>query len=152
LADLNGNITEANDAFLQMVSYTREELRSGKLRWDEITPPEYRRLHEEAIAELISSGVCTPFEKEFIRKDGSHVPVMVGGTMVEQSQQSALCFVLDITERKQAEQKIHEQAALLNITTDAILVRDLGNKFDFGTQGLNMCMDGKPKKRSAKCR
>jgi PAS domain S-box-containing protein len=135
LADLNGNITEANDAFLQMVSYTREELRSGKLRWDEITPPEYRRLHEEAIAELLSSGVCTPFEKEFIRKDGSHVPVMVGGTMVEQSQQSALCFVLDITERKQAEQKIHEQAALLNITTDAILVRDLGNKIRFWNTG-----------------
>ncbi len=135
LADLNGNITEANDAFLQMLGYERKELLSGNLRWDEITPPEYRRLDAGAIAEFISSGVCTPFEKEFIHKDGTRVPVMVGGALVEQSQQSTLCFVLDISEGKQAEQKIHEQAALLDITTDAILVRELGNEIRFWNKG-----------------
>jgi PAS domain S-box-containing protein len=135
LADLNGNITEANDAFLQMLGYERKELLSGNLRWDEITPPEYRRLDAGAIAEFISSGVCTPFEKEFIHKDGTRVPVMVGGALVEQSQQSTLCFVLDISEGKQAEQKIHEQAALLDITTDAILVRELDNEIRFWNKG-----------------
>jgi PAS domain S-box-containing protein len=135
LADLNGNITEANDAFLQMLGYERQELLSGNLRWDEITPPEYRRLDAGAIAEFISSGVCTPFEKEFIHKDGTRVPVMVGGALVEQSQQSTLCFVLDISEGKQAEQKIHEQAALLDISTDAILVRELGNQIRFWNKG-----------------
>ena len=135
LADLNGNITEANDAFLQMLGYERQELLSGNLRWDEITPPEYRPLDAGAIAEFISSGVCTPFEKEFIHKDGTRVPVMVGGALVEQSQQSTLCFVLDISEGKQAEQKIHEQAALLDISTDAILVRELGNQIRFWNKG-----------------
>src|SRR4028119_1269661 len=142
LADLNGNIIEANDAFLEMVGYGREELHSGRLRWDEITPPEYRHFDEKAIAEFISSGVCTPFEKEFIRKDGSRVPTMVGGALVEHSQQNALCFVLDISDsyrqatlRKLAEQKIHEQAALLDITTDAIFVRDLDNKIRYWNKG-----------------
>jgi PAS domain S-box-containing protein len=135
LTDLSGKIIEANNAFLHMVGYTQEELRSGNLGWDAITPLENRQLDQGAIAELINSGVCTPFEREFIRKDGSRVPVMVGGALLEEFQQNAVCFVLDITERKQAEQKIHEQAALLNITTDAILVRDLDNQIQFWSKG-----------------
>jgi PAS domain S-box-containing protein len=135
LTDLNGNITDANDAFLHMVGYTREELRLSQLRLNEMTPPEYRPLEEKAIAEFIASGVCTPFEKEFISKDGSRVPVMVGGALVEQSQQSAVCFVLDISDRKIAERKIREQAALLDITTDAIFVRDLDNQIRFWNKG-----------------
>jgi hypothetical protein len=61
-----------------------------------MTPPEYRDLEEKAIAEFLTSGVCTPFEKEFIRKDGTRVPAVVGGALIEQSQPSAVCFVLDI--------------------------------------------------------
>ncbi|HEY9600935.1 MAG TPA: PAS domain S-box protein [Allocoleopsis sp.] len=135
LADLSGKITEANNAFLNMVGYSQEELRYGNLSWDEITPVEYRHLNEGAIAELINSGVCTPFEKEFIRKDGMRIPIVIGGALLEESQHSAVCFVLDITERKQAEQKIHEQAALLDITTDAILVRNLDNQIQFWSKG-----------------
>ncbi|HEY9665752.1 MAG TPA: PAS domain S-box protein [Coleofasciculaceae cyanobacterium] len=135
LADLKGNITEANNAFLQMVGYSHEELRSRHLRWDELTPPEYRPKDEGAITELINSSVCTPFEKEFIRSDGSRIPVLVGGALAEQSQEMAVCFVLDISERKRAEQKIHEQAALLDITTDAIFVGDLNNQIQFWNKG-----------------
>lgn len=135
LADLSGKITEANNAFLHMVGYTQEEVRSGHLSWDEITPVEYRHVDEGALAELIDSGVCNPFEKEFICKDGKRIPIMIGGALLEESQPSAVCFVLDITERKQAEQKIHEQAALLDITTDAILVRDLDNQVQFWSKG-----------------
>ncbi|MBD0363197.1 MAG: PAS domain S-box protein, partial [Coleofasciculus sp. C3-bin4] len=134
-ADLNGNITEANDAFLQMVGYERSELRSGDLRLDKITPPEYQHLDQGAIAQLISSGVCPAFEKEFIRSDGTRIPLLVGWAMLEESQQNTIGFVLDLTERKQAEQKIREQAALLDITTDAILVRDLNNQIQFWNQG-----------------
>ena len=142
LVDLSGKITEANDAFLQMVGYTREELQLGRLRLNEMTPPEYRHLEEQAIAEFITTGACTPFEKEFICKDNSRVPAVVGGALVEQSQQKAVCFVLDISDahrqaalRKQAEQKIRQQAALLDITTDAILVRDLDNQIRFWNKG-----------------
>jgi len=135
LVELSGNIKEANDAFLQMVGYTREELQAGKLHWPTITPPEYRHLDAKASAELSNSGVCTPFEKEYICKDGSRLPVMVGGTLIDKSQPNALCFVLDLTERKQADRKIREQAALLDITTDAILVRDLDNQILFWNKG-----------------
>lgn len=134
-ADFRGNITEANDAFLQMVGYEREELQTGGLHWNEMTPPEYRRLDESAIAEFLSSGVCTPYEKEFICKDGRRLPVMLGAALLEPSQPKAVCFVLDITERKQADRKIQEQAALLDITTDAILVQDLNNQILFWNKG-----------------
>ena len=135
LLDLGGTIIEANDAFLRMVGYTREDVHLGHLRLNEMTSPEYRHLEERAIAEFITSRVCTPFEQEFIRQDGSRVPAVVGGALVEESQQNALCFVLDISDRKQAEQKIREQAALLDITTDAILVRDLNNQIQFWNKG-----------------
>src|SRR4028119_2134344 len=82
LTDLNGNITDANDAFLKMVGYTRSELLRGELRWDKMTSPEYQRLDQEAIAQLISAGVCHPFEKAYICKDGSRLPALVGGALV----------------------------------------------------------------------
>jgi PAS domain S-box-containing protein len=142
LTDLRGNITEANDAFLNMLGYDREALLSGKLCWQNMTPPEYHSLDERAIAELICAGVSTPFEKEYIRKDGSRVPVVVGRALVEKSQQTTVGFVLDISDRlaalrdrKLAEQKIREQAALLDITTDAIIVQDLDNQIQFWNKG-----------------
>ncbi|HEY9673287.1 MAG TPA: response regulator [Waterburya sp.] len=133
--DLKGNITDANDAFLEIVGYERSELLRGDLGWDKMTPPEYQGMDERAIAEFTRSGVCTPFEKELIRKDGTHIPVMVGGALLEESPQSTVGFVLDLTERKIAEQKIHEQAALLDITTDAIIVRDLNKQIQFWNKG-----------------
>ncbi len=133
--DLDGNITEANDAFLKIVGYEHSELLRGELYWDAITPLEYRSLDERAIAELLGSGVCTPYEKEFIRSDGTRVPIMIGSVLLEESQQSAVGFVLDLTERKIAEQKIREQAALLDITTDAIVVRDLNQQIRFWNKG-----------------
>jgi PAS domain S-box-containing protein len=135
LADLSGKITEANDAFLEMLGYEREELLSGKLHWKEMTSPEYWSADERAIAQLINSGVCTPFEKEYIRKDGRRVPVLIGIAFCKVQEQSIVAFVLNLTEGKQAEQKIREQAALLDITTDAILVRDLDHQIQFWNKG-----------------
>lgn len=135
LADLSGKITEANDAFLQMVGYSREELVSGKLHWNEMTSPEYRAADERAIAQLINSGVCTPFEKEYICKDGRRVPVLIGIAFCKVQEQSIVGFVLNLTQHKQAEQKICEQAALLDITTDAILVRNLDHQIQFWNKG-----------------
>ncbi|AFZ35266.1 multi-sensor hybrid histidine kinase [Stanieria cyanosphaera PCC 7437] len=131
---LNGKITEANDAFLKIVGYDRNALQMGSLSWHEMTPSEYQHLDQAAIAQLLKSGVCNPFEKEFICQNGTRVPVMLGSALLEGSQ-TAVSFVLDLTEHKQAQQKIFEQAALLDITTDAILVRDLDNKIRFWNQG-----------------
>ncbi|MEH2164920.1 MAG: PAS domain S-box protein [Nostoc sp.] len=101
VADLNGLIVEANDAFLQMLNYTREDLRSSRIRWGEITPPEYIDVSEQSIQELRITGSCKPFEQEYIRKDGSQVPVLIG--FVQQEDRTIIGFVLDLSERKQAE-------------------------------------------------
>ncbi|MEH2256292.1 PAS domain S-box protein [Nostoc sp.] len=101
VADLNGLIIEANDAFLQMLNYTREDLRSGRIRWGEIVPLEYIEVSERSIQELTITGSCKPFEQEYIRKDGSLVPVLLG--FAKQGDRTIIGFVLDLSERKQAE-------------------------------------------------
>jgi PAS domain S-box-containing protein len=77
--DLQGEIVEANEAFLQMLGYTREDLVLRKVSWVEITPPELRHLDQQAIFELKTTGIAQPFQKEYLRKDGTRVPVLVGG-------------------------------------------------------------------------
>jgi len=108
--DIDGNIWDANDAFLRMVRYTRVELLAGKLRWPEITPPEYHHLDQCALGEIASDGGCTPYEKEYLCKDGTRVPVLVGATLFENSKEKGVAFVLDLTERKLAEDRVRHLA------------------------------------------
>jgi PAS domain S-box-containing protein len=131
----DGTITDANDAFLEIIGYDRTDLETGNLNWQGMTPPEYSHLYQAAITELTNSGAFNAFEKEYFRKDGRRISVMIGGALLDESQQAIVSFVLDLTQHKQAEEKILEQAALLNITTDAILVRDLDNKIQYWNKG-----------------
>ncbi|MBD1913959.1 MULTISPECIES: ATP-binding protein [unclassified Leptolyngbya] len=105
LADLNGSVLEANDAFLQIIGYTREDLRCNRIGWKTMTPPEFRAISQHSVHELKTQGVCTPFEKEYIRKDGSRVPVLMGCALIEEASNQVIGFVLDLTERKQMEQE-----------------------------------------------
>ncbi len=111
--DYAGRIVDANDAFLQMIGYTREDLVAGRLRWDQMTPPEYRPLDERATEELRKSGVCAPWEKEYLRKDGSRVPVLIAVALLEPDQGNSICIVLDITERKRAEESLRQLSGRL---------------------------------------
>jgi len=104
--NLDGSITDANDKFLEIVGYTREDLQAGRVKWDKMTPQEYRQLDEHAIAELKATGVNTPYEKEYIRKDGSRVPIIVGVATFDQACDEGIAFVLDITERKKVEETL----------------------------------------------
>jgi len=99
----DGRITEANDALLNMVGYSREELLTGTLRWQDLTPTEYQPLDERALSEFQNSLFCTPYEKKYIRKDGSRLPILIGASHFEGTLDRGAFFVLDITERKQAE-------------------------------------------------
>lgn len=98
-------IVEANGAFLRMLGYKREDLDSGRLRWADLTPPEWRDRNERAMAEIKATGIIQPFEKEYFRKDGSRAPVVVGATSFEGSDSEGVAFVMDITERKHAEEE-----------------------------------------------
>ncbi len=106
--DANGEVTDANDALLEMIGYTREDLVSGQIRWLELTAPEYLELDRAAIAQVEASGSCVPFEKEYIRKDGTRFPVLVGGGQFQGCKDKGSFFVLDITDRKQAQNQLLE--------------------------------------------
>src|SRR4051794_21110732 len=106
IADREGRILEANDAFLRIVGYDREDLVSGRVRWAELSPPEWRERDLLTQAELNSTGIVQPFEKEYIRKDGSCVPVLIGAAMFKEGGDQGLAFVLDLTERKRVEEAL----------------------------------------------
>jgi PAS domain S-box-containing protein len=98
--DLTGTVTEANDAFLEMIGYTRAELQAGQVRWDNITRPELRHLDDQAIEEMRERGACTPFEKVFIRKDGTRIQLLFGAALLEGSKHQTVCFALDLKKHK----------------------------------------------------
>jgi formate hydrogenlyase transcriptional activator len=97
------SVPEANDAFLELVGYTREDLLSGRLNWPDLTPPEYTPLDELAHEEGLRFGACTPFEKELIRKDGTRVPVLVATAVLKLSPFRWITFVQDLRERDRLE-------------------------------------------------
>ena len=113
IADREGRILEANDAFLRIVGYDREDLVSGRVRWTELSPPEWRERDVLTQAELNSTGIVQPFEKEYFRKDGSRVPVLVGAALFKEGG-DRLAFVLDLTERKRAEDRLRRSEAWLS--------------------------------------
>jgi PAS domain S-box-containing protein len=106
--DLHGDLFGANDLFLDMIGYTREDLQQGRLSWKNLTPPEYARVDDRAIAELLATGTCVPFEKEYIRKDGGRISVLIGSAMLEGHNDKGSSFIMDITERKLAEANLRE--------------------------------------------
>jgi PAS domain S-box-containing protein len=108
VGDLEGRIFEANDAFLSIIGYDRGDLVSNSLNWTELTPPEWRERDMRALAELTSTGTTRAREKEYIRKDGSRVPVLIGGALVQEGGREGVVFVLDLTERKRAEEALRE--------------------------------------------
>jgi PAS domain S-box-containing protein len=103
---LRGEIIEANEAFLRMVGYSREDVVSGRMRWTDLTPVEWHGRNEVAVAELAATGIFQPFEKEYYRKDGSRVPVMIGGATFEGSNDDGVAFALDLSKQKRAEEAL----------------------------------------------
>jgi PAS domain S-box-containing protein len=104
--DLDRRIIEANDAFLSVVGYSRDDVISGRLSFAGLTPPEWAGAEERLLAELASTGTWRPREKDFFRKDGSRVPVLVGGATFGELGHQGVAFVVDLTERKRAKAEL----------------------------------------------
>ena len=111
ISDLEGRMIEANGAFLRLLGYDPQDLVSGRMRWLELTPPEWHGRSERALTELNSTGSVRPYEKEFFRKDGTCLPVLIGGALFEERRNEGVSFVLDLTERKRAEEALRESEA-----------------------------------------
>ncbi len=107
--DRFGAIHDCNDALLRIVGYTRDDLRAGLVRWDRMTPSEYRELDRLHIAEASERGSCTPYEKEYIRKDGTRVPILCGFAKFDESGEGSIGFVLDLSAQKQAEAALRKR-------------------------------------------
>ncbi len=107
--DASGAIHEGNDALLRIVGYTREDMEAGLVRWDTLTPPEYRELDMLHIAEAAERGSCTPYEKEYLRKDGTRVPILCGFARLGVERLGTIGFVMDLSAQKAAERKVRER-------------------------------------------
>jgi PAS domain S-box-containing protein len=123
------HITDANDAFLQIVGYSREDLVADRLYWPDLTPTEYLPLDEEAHEEGMWYGACTPFEKEYIRKDGTRVSVLVAVAVMNLSPFRWTTIVQILTGGEEAE-KLDNDAGIDNfeeiVGRSAALKRVLG--------------------------
>jgi PAS domain S-box-containing protein len=109
--DTAGNIIQANGEFLRIVGYSEDDVLSSRARWKDMTPPEYAYLDDNAIKEMAETGICAPFEKEYIRKDGRRVPIRLNAALLKGEGDIGICFIQDITERKRYEEALKRTAA-----------------------------------------
>jgi PAS domain S-box-containing protein len=123
IGELDGGILEANHALLKMMGYTRDDLDAGALSWQQVTPPEYLPLDAKAGDELRANGFFTPFEKEYIRADGSRVPVLIGGALLEATPDrppKVICFHLDLSELRRTATELRRAKERFEIATSAV--------------------------------
>jgi PAS domain S-box-containing protein len=106
--DFEGRIIEANDTFLRMIGFNRDDFASGRVLWTDLIPPEWRDRTAPILEDIKTTGTIQPFETEYLRKDGSRVPVLIGAALLEQNENQGVSFVLDLTERRRAESAARE--------------------------------------------
>ena len=120
IPDRFGGFLEGNDELLRIVGYTREDLIAGKVRWDRMTPPEYQALDMQHIAEASARGSCTPYEKEYIRKDGSRVPILCGYALLEGTEDRYIGFVQDLSPQKHVEAELREREQRFSVLAESL--------------------------------
>jgi PAS domain S-box-containing protein len=123
----DGRIINANTAFLEMVGYSREEMERDQLRWDVLTPPEYCHLDQKAIDDLDARRPTTPYEKEYVLRDGRRVPVMITSTLLGEATEYGLVMAIDVTQHRLIERAMRENE------------QQYHNVFDAANDGFIIC-------------
>jgi PAS domain S-box-containing protein len=122
IGDIHGTIIEGNEEYLRIIGYKKEDIGVGKLQWMDITVPEYLPRDLEGIAEAKARGACTPYEKEFIRPDGSRIPTLIGYGLVGEKKEEIVCFILDLTVIKAAEKSLRKSEERLRTLFNANVI------------------------------
>ncbi len=117
---IDGGVVDVNDRLLEMTGYTREDVRAGLVNWAAITPPEYHAADEEARRQIRETGVHQPYEKEYVRKDGSRVWGQFWAAAYEDDRNEGISFILDISERKRAEEDLRRAKREWERTFDSV--------------------------------
>ncbi|MEQ1953958.1 PAS domain-containing protein [Mesorhizobium yinganensis] len=121
--DLDGRLIDANDAFLRMVQYDRDDLKAG-IDWLAMTPREWQEVHaREEAEELARTGKMQAREKEYFRKDGSRVPVLIGAACFEGQSRQGVAYILDLTGQKRSERRLQDRERELAQLVDTVPVQ-----------------------------
>jgi PAS domain S-box-containing protein len=130
-----GGFDEVNDEFLRIVGYTREDFEAGLVRWDWMTPPEFTATDMEHVAEAMRRGSCTPYEKEYIRKDGSRVPILCGYASLETFPEHFIGFIQDLSVQKHTEEALRDREQRFSVLAESlpslIFVTEHGGSFSY---------------------
>jgi PAS domain S-box-containing protein len=110
IADLHGHLTYVNPAFLKRLGYTEAEVSAGKVRWDELTPPEFAAADANAVQQLQASGRCEVYEKALLTKAGKRIPILAGAAVIDtlDGDPEVAAFVTDLTPLKMAEEALRQ--------------------------------------------
>ena len=114
VVDLDGRIYEFNDRYAQILGYSRDELSAGTFNWIHFVPPEDHEALGQAMATLLSTGAVPPYERGYLRKDGSCVPALVAATLLDQERRLVLAVILDMSEQKAAERRKQEFLSMVS--------------------------------------
>jgi PAS domain S-box-containing protein len=138
--NLDGRILEANEAFGRIVGYGSDELTSGNLRWNDLMPDAWDESDDQVMSTLLATGVAPSFEAEYLKKDGTRVPVLIGAARFEGRPAEGVAFVLDLTERKAAEEALGraqmELAQVTRATTMGVLAASIGHEVSQPISGI----------------
>jgi diguanylate cyclase (GGDEF)-like protein/PAS domain S-box-containing protein len=133
---MDGTIEETNDMFLNMIGYDWSDFLAGTVNWRDITPAEFQPRDQQAICELLIYGRCQPFEKALKHKQGHLVPIYIGAAMLDGNREQGIAYVMDLSERKKAEQQLKLAATVFACTSDGILVTDASARIVSVNQAL----------------
>jgi len=114
VADLDGRIYDINDWFVHLLGYSKDELLSETFNWSQLVPPDNQETLGQVMKNILSTGTLPPSEGEYLRKDGSRVPILATATLLDQERHLILGVILDMSEQKAAERRKQEFLSMVS--------------------------------------